>query len=68
MQHALTIDEVLNAAPVIPVLTIRKAADAIPLATALVRGGLRVLEITLRTSIALDAVREVCKALTLQRA
>ncbi len=63
MQHALTIDEVLNAAPVIPVLTIRKAADAIPLATALVRGGLRVLEITLRTSIALDAVREVCKAL-----
>ena len=63
MKHSVTIDEVLLAAPVIPVLTIRKAADAIPLAAALVRGGLRVLEITLRTPIALDAVYEVCKAL-----
>lgn len=44
-------------APVIPVLTIERAADAVPLARALVRGGLPVLEITLRTPVALEALR-----------
>ena len=44
-------------APVIPVLTIERAADAVPLARALVKGGLRVLEITLRTEAALEALR-----------
>jgi 2-dehydro-3-deoxyphosphogluconate aldolase/(4S)-4-hydroxy-2-oxoglutarate aldolase len=44
-------------APVIPVLTIERLADAVPLARALVKGGLPVLEITLRTPVALDAVR-----------
>lgn len=46
-------------APVIPVLTIDRPADAVPLAQALVRGGLRVLEITLRTGVALEALRAI---------
>ena len=47
--------ELLSRAPVIPVLTIERVADAVPLARALVAGGLPVLEITLRTAVALDA-------------
>jgi 2-dehydro-3-deoxyphosphogluconate aldolase / (4S)-4-hydroxy-2-oxoglutarate aldolase len=46
-------------APVIPVLTIDRAADAVPLARALVKGGLPVLEITLRTGAALEALRSI---------
>ncbi len=46
-------------APVIPVLTIDRPADAVPLARSLVRGGLRVLEITLRTGAALEALRAI---------
>jgi 2-dehydro-3-deoxyphosphogluconate aldolase/(4S)-4-hydroxy-2-oxoglutarate aldolase len=42
---------------VIPVLTIQRLEHAVPLAEALVRGGLRVLEVTLRTACALDAIR-----------
>src|SRR5436309_9879033 len=45
--------------PVIPVLTIERAADAVPLARALVAGGLPVIEVTLRTSAALDAIRAI---------
>ena len=44
-------------APVIPVLTIERPADAVPLGRALVKGGLPVLEITLRTPAALEALR-----------
>jgi 2-dehydro-3-deoxyphosphogluconate aldolase/(4S)-4-hydroxy-2-oxoglutarate aldolase len=46
-------------APVIPVLTIERTADAVPLARALVKGGLPVLEVTLRTAVALDALRAI---------
>jgi 2-dehydro-3-deoxyphosphogluconate aldolase/(4S)-4-hydroxy-2-oxoglutarate aldolase len=46
-------------APVIPVLTIEERERAVPLARALVRGGLPVLEITLRTEAALEAIRAV---------
>src|SRR3954470_19374289 len=45
--------------PVIPVLTIERAADAAPLARALVAGGLPVIEVTLRTKAALDAIRAI---------
>jgi 2-dehydro-3-deoxyphosphogluconate aldolase/(4S)-4-hydroxy-2-oxoglutarate aldolase len=45
--------------PVIPVLTIQRLADAVPLARALVAGGLHVIEVTLRTSAALDALRAI---------
>ena len=45
--------------PVIPVVTIERAADAVALARALLAGGLNVVEITLRTPAALDAVRAI---------
>jgi 2-dehydro-3-deoxyphosphogluconate aldolase/(4S)-4-hydroxy-2-oxoglutarate aldolase len=48
---------IANRAPVIPVLTVERTADAVPLARALVKGGLPVLEITLRTPVALDTLR-----------
>ena len=46
-------------APVVPVLTIERATDAVPLARALMKGGLPVLEITLRTGAALEALKAV---------
>jgi 2-dehydro-3-deoxyphosphogluconate aldolase / (4S)-4-hydroxy-2-oxoglutarate aldolase len=49
--------EICGLAPVIPVLVIDDAAHAVPLAEALVAGGLPVLEVTLRTPAALDAIR-----------
>lgn len=51
------IEQVMRAASVIPVLVVEDVADAVPLAQALVDGGLRVLEVTLRTPAALDAIR-----------
>ena len=51
------IDQILAAAPVIPVLVIDRLEDAVPIAEALVEGGLPVLEVTLRTPAALDAIR-----------
>ena len=48
-------------APVIPVLTIARVADAVPLARALVKGGLPVLEITLRTGAALEALAAITR-------
>lgn len=51
--------EILSGQPVIPVLKIDRIADAVPLARALVRGGLKAIEITLRTPDALDAIRQV---------
>ncbi len=49
----------LLAAPVVPVLTIERAADAVPLAKALVAGGLSAIEVTLRTPAAIEAVRAI---------
>jgi len=49
----------LDGQPVIPVLKIANIADAVPLARALSRGGLRAIEITLRTADALEAIRRV---------
>jgi 2-dehydro-3-deoxyphosphogluconate aldolase/(4S)-4-hydroxy-2-oxoglutarate aldolase len=53
------IERVMRTAPVIPVLVIEHASQARPLAEALVAGGLKVLEVTLRTPAALDAIREM---------
>jgi 2-dehydro-3-deoxyphosphogluconate aldolase/(4S)-4-hydroxy-2-oxoglutarate aldolase len=52
-------DAVMRAGPVIAVLTIERAVDAIPLARALLDGGIKVLEVTLRTSAALDAIKAI---------
>jgi 2-dehydro-3-deoxyphosphogluconate aldolase/(4S)-4-hydroxy-2-oxoglutarate aldolase len=51
--------EILLAAPVIPVVIIDDLADAVPLARALVAGGLAVIEITLRTAVGLEAIRAI---------
>ncbi len=51
------IETIMRTAPVIPVLVIHDAAQAQPIAQALVAGGLRVLEVTLRTPAALDVIR-----------
>lgn len=59
---AMTIEEVCRLAPVVPVLVIDDLDKAVPLAEALVAGGLRALEITLRTPVALDAIRMIVDA------
>ena len=50
---------VLDLAPVVPVVVVEDAADAVPLARALVAGGLPAIEVTLRTPAALDAIRAI---------
>ena len=49
--------DIFKTATVIPVLTIDRVEDAVPLARALVAGGVHVLEVTLRTPVAVDAAR-----------
>ena len=49
----------LDLVPVIPVVVVHDAADAVPIASALVRGGLPVIELTLRTPVALDAIERI---------
>lgn len=53
--------EILRVGPVVPVLVVPRLEQAVPLARALVAGGLRVLEITLRTPAALDAIAAVAR-------
>jgi 2-dehydro-3-deoxyphosphogluconate aldolase / (4S)-4-hydroxy-2-oxoglutarate aldolase len=50
---------VLELAPVVPVVVVEDVADAVPLARALVAGGLPAIEVTLRTPVALDAIRAI---------
>ena len=57
-----TIDDVMRTAPVIPVLVIEDAAHAVPIARALVAGGLPVLEVTLRTAAFTVACTRVLQA------
>ena len=58
----MNIREIVGLAPVIPVLTVTDIEHAVPLARALVAGGLRVLEVTLRTPVALAAIEAMRKA------
>jgi 2-dehydro-3-deoxyphosphogluconate aldolase/(4S)-4-hydroxy-2-oxoglutarate aldolase len=51
------LEAILLTAPVIPVVIIDDLGDAVPLARALVAGGLKVIEVTLRTAVGLDAIR-----------
>lgn len=55
----VSIKEVMTTSPVMPVMVINHLEHAVPLAKALVEGGLKVLEITLRTPVALDAIRAI---------
>lgn len=54
-------EALLRAAPVVPVLAIADLDDAVPLAHALVEAGLPVLEVTLRTPVALDAIARIAR-------
>jgi 2-dehydro-3-deoxyphosphogluconate aldolase / (4S)-4-hydroxy-2-oxoglutarate aldolase len=55
----MNLAEILRLAPVIPVVTIDQVKDAVPLARALVKGGLPVIEVTLRTGAGLQAIRAI---------
>jgi 2-dehydro-3-deoxyphosphogluconate aldolase/(4S)-4-hydroxy-2-oxoglutarate aldolase len=53
--------EVMRVGPVIPVIVIEDLAQAVPLARALVTGGVRVLEVTLRTAAGIEAIRAIAR-------
>ena len=57
----MTVDQLMELAPVVPVLVVERVEDALPIARALVAGGLRALEVTMRTPVALDVMREMAK-------
>lgn len=57
--RAAAVDAILQQAPVLPVLSIEHLSDAVPLARALVAGGLAVLEVTLRSDVALAAISAI---------
>ncbi|MCX8584868.1 MULTISPECIES: bifunctional 4-hydroxy-2-oxoglutarate aldolase/2-dehydro-3-deoxy-phosphogluconate aldolase [unclassified Gilliamella] len=52
-------EEILTLGPVVPVIVIERLEDAVPLAKALIAGGVKVLEVTLRTACALDAIKKI---------
>ena len=57
--RAARVDELLSAASVLPVIAIERLEDAVPLARTLVDAGLPVLEITLRSEVAIEAIRAI---------
>lgn len=54
-------EAILTTGPVVPVIVVNKLEHAVPMAKALVAGGVRVLEVTLRTACAMDAIRAIAK-------
>ncbi|ACT07086.1 MULTISPECIES: bifunctional 4-hydroxy-2-oxoglutarate aldolase/2-dehydro-3-deoxy-phosphogluconate aldolase [Dickeya] len=54
-------EQILTAGPVVPVIVINKLEHAVPMAKALVAGGVRVLELTLRTDCAVEAIRLIAQ-------
>lgn len=62
-QHTQRIDHICASAPVIPVLKLDNAEQALGVCTALVNGGLKVLEITLRNDYGLQAIKQISEAL-----
>jgi 2-dehydro-3-deoxyphosphogluconate aldolase / (4S)-4-hydroxy-2-oxoglutarate aldolase len=63
MSRSRSMEIICAAAPIIPVLVIERLDDALPLASALVAGGLHVLEVTLRTPVALPAIAKIASEL-----
>ncbi|MBO1256220.1 bifunctional 4-hydroxy-2-oxoglutarate aldolase/2-dehydro-3-deoxy-phosphogluconate aldolase [Alteromonas sp. 5E99-2] len=57
----LSPEEVFNAGPVVPVLVVNDVNKAVPLANALIEGGIKVLEVTLRTEAALSVIEVIAK-------
>lgn len=62
MTERLTPLDVMRDAPVIPVIVLNDVKDAVPLARALVAGGIRMLEVTLRTPQALQCIEAIAKS------
>ena len=60
----MNIDNILQQSPVVPVIVIDRLEQAVPLAQALVDGGLPVLEVTLRSDVAMRAIEEIAQAVT----
>nr|WP_228098372.1 bifunctional 4-hydroxy-2-oxoglutarate aldolase/2-dehydro-3-deoxy-phosphogluconate aldolase [Chitinilyticum piscinae] len=58
----MDIKQIMRSCPVMPVIVIEDLDTAVPLARALVAGGIKVLEVTLRTPVALDAVKAIADA------
>lgn len=58
-----TVEEVFATSPIVPVLVIHDLAHAVPLAKALIAGGISVLEVTLRTPVALDVIKLIATEL-----
>lgn len=52
-------EQILTTGPVVPVIVVNKLEHAVPMAKALVAGGVRVLEVTLRTDCAVEAIRAI---------
>ena len=63
MHHRHQVQAMLAACPLVPVITIQHPDHAVPLGRALVAGGIRILEVTLRTEYGLGAIRQLRKAL-----
>jgi 2-dehydro-3-deoxyphosphogluconate aldolase / (4S)-4-hydroxy-2-oxoglutarate aldolase len=61
LPDVLTALDVMRDAPVIPVIVLNNIAHAVPLARALVAGGIRMLEVTLRTAVALQCIERIAK-------
>jgi 2-dehydro-3-deoxyphosphogluconate aldolase / (4S)-4-hydroxy-2-oxoglutarate aldolase len=61
MTHSAAIDKFLRLSPVMPVVTVSDPTTAADVARALVRGGIRVIEVTLRTPVALRAIELIAR-------
>ena len=57
----MSVQSIMSIGPVIPVVIIENICDAIPLADALIKGGIGTIEITLRSTVALDAIALISK-------
>ena len=58
----MNLEQILRASPVMPVIALDRLEQALPLAEALLEGGISTLEITLRTPVALEAIRRIRRA------
>jgi 2-dehydro-3-deoxyphosphogluconate aldolase/(4S)-4-hydroxy-2-oxoglutarate aldolase len=58
----MNLEQILRASPVMPVIALDRLEQALPLAEALLEGGISTLEITLRTPVALEAIRRIHRA------
>jgi len=59
----MTAKEVMQISPIVPVIALESVEDALPLAKALLEGGISIMEITLRTEAGLDSIEAIAKAL-----